>query len=510
MLSGFLLYLKSTESSGGKQWAYLTGLAAATAIGVFSKENAVVLPAVIVLYGLVFRREWNSKLLAGLLATLIPIALMFYQRSVVLSASLPKEVPFTDNPILGAGFLAGRLTAIRVLAHYLWLMIWPARLSADYSWSEIPIAHGGLADWIGLTVIVALILALVFLYRSSRGAFFLCCFGLAWMAPVSNLLFPIGTIMAERFLYIPLFGFAACIVLGAYAIARKHTPIVLCLLIAALTVRTWSRNADWKDDFSIATASVQASPGSYKTHDLLANVLYASDPAHGNIDRVIDESQKSLAILDPLPDNRNAPDPYELAGECYLYRGEYAKSIAALQRFLAVEKAEFAEFKNKLKPGGPSPKSAEQATAARQGDALTLLSMAYLRSGDRDKAMAAAQQARSLNPVNPRLYRQLSEIYATSARINAAATTLIEGAFVTGDGSLRQILLELYKRAAGPASCALIAGPRGGPALNPACPIVHANICAAEAGTIKTLMDTGQPAQAQARQKMFTQQFNCP
>ena len=47
------------------------------------------------------------------------------------------------------------------------------------------------------------------------------------------------------------------------------------MIIAALTVRTWLRNGDWKDDLTIAEASVKASPRSFKTHDLLANVLFA-------------------------------------------------------------------------------------------------------------------------------------------------------------------------------------------------------------------------------------------
>jgi hypothetical protein len=449
-----------------------------------------------------------------LLATLLPLALMFWQRFQVLAASLPKEVPFTDNPIMGAGFWPGRLTAIGVLLRYLWLMIWPARLSADYSWSEIPIAHGNFGDWVALLVVLALIPAMVFLYRRNRGVFFLVCFSIAWMAPVSNVLFPIGSIMAERFLYVPLLGMAACVVAAVYGLAGRfdkpaYAPVLLGVLALALAARTWVRNADWKDDLSIAAASVEASPGSFKTHDLLANVLYASDSAHGNIDRVIQESGKSLAILDPLPNYRSVPDPYQLAGACYLYRGDYAKSIAAFKRFLTIEKAVFGEFQQTLKPGHPSAESADHITAVRQGDVYTLLSMAYLKSGDANRAADAAGQARTLNPLSSQLYRQLAEIAIAQGRIEEAAATFIEGAFVMSDGTLRQDLVEMYRKTMGPGSCVLTTGPRG-PALNPACPTVHAHVCAAEAGTIGTLMSTGQNDQAQTRKKMFVEEFGCP
>ena len=133
LLGGFLLYLRSVETDGWQRWAWLSGLIAVTAIGVFSKENAVVLPAAIVLYEIMFRQEHRpSRVAAGLIAVLAPMALMFYQRAQVLAASLPKEVPVTDNPILRAGFWEGRLTAIDVAVD-LSLIVWPARLSADYS-----------------------------------------------------------------------------------------------------------------------------------------------------------------------------------------------------------------------------------------------------------------------------------------------------------------------------------------------------------------------------------------
>jgi tetratricopeptide (TPR) repeat protein len=244
----------------------------------------------------------------------------------------------------------------------------------------------------------------------------------------------------------------------------------------------------------------------------MANVLFASDPSHANIDRVIAESEKSLAILDPLPDSQSVPDPYELAGTCYVYRGDYRKAIAALNRFLAIEKAEFASFQRKLpREGqyaeGASLKSAERTTAVRQGDAYTWLSMAYLRSGDAVNAADAAARARALNPASPQFYRQLADIALSEGRVDEAAASYIEGAFVTSDGSLRKDLLDLYQRM-GPGSCALKPGPHG-PAINPACPMVHAHLCAAAAGTMGTLNHTDRSELAQTRKRMFVEEFGC-
>src|ERR1019366_4695885 len=57
VLSGFLIYLESTESAGWRRLAWLAGLMAVTAVGVFSKESSVVIVGVIALYELIWWKE---------------------------------------------------------------------------------------------------------------------------------------------------------------------------------------------------------------------------------------------------------------------------------------------------------------------------------------------------------------------------------------------------------------------------------------------------------------------
>ena len=518
VLGGFLMYLKSLETEGRRRLAWLAGLTVITVIGVFSKESAVILPGVIVLYELTFptrkgNPQWGRAQLTGLLATLVPVALMLWQRSRVLAGTLPMEIPFTDNPIVGADLLTGRLTALKVIARYFALIVWPANLSADYSWSQIPVVHGTPRDWIAVTAALAIGPATVFLYRWNRGAFFFFCLGLAWLAPVSNRLFPIGSIMAERFLYLPALGLIACIVPAIWIIAErtgtaKYAPALLCLLTAALAARTWVRNADWKDDMTIAEASVRTSPQSFKTHDLLANVLFASDPSHANIGRVIDESEKSRKILETLPDKLRPAHPYRFAANCYVVSRDYPRAIGALLTYIAVENAQLALLKSLTQPSAERD-SVERATEIRQSDAYLLLSAAWLTTGDSTKASDAAAHARTLDPLNPQLYRQIADVAVASGRMDDAAVALVEGAFITADQSLRQALVDLYRSAMDPKSCVLIPGARG-PAINPNCAIVHAHVCAASAYVVRTLIAAEQTDLAQARKNMFVRQFGCP
>jgi protein O-mannosyl-transferase len=55
MLSGMLMYLKSTDSAGWRKAAWLAALLVVTTVGVFSKESGVAILGVIVLYELAWR-----------------------------------------------------------------------------------------------------------------------------------------------------------------------------------------------------------------------------------------------------------------------------------------------------------------------------------------------------------------------------------------------------------------------------------------------------------------------
>ena len=431
VLSGLLMYMKSTEASGWARVFWLVGLAIVTTIGVFSKESAVAILPLIVLYEIAWweERRPHPALLYGCVATLLPIAVMLYQRSVVLAASPPAEFPFTDNPIVGTDWWTGRLTAVKVMARYLWLTIWPQQLSVDYSYNQIPLAHGAIEDWLAGLIVLAFAIGIVLLYRWNRTCFFLACFAFLNFVPASNLLFPIGSIMADRLLYLPSLGLLACLVMAIYAIARRPktavlAPIALCLIAAGFTLRTWVRNRDWQSDLSIAIADVRISPNSFKLHRFLAASLFESDPAHSNIDQVIAEQEKSLSVINSLPAKLSPPDAYRQAGYYYLVQGEhgqvenapaaYKRALQALSRCLEIDRV-----------GRPS-----SALSGGDSQAYLLLSIAYLRLGDADHAYDAVSKGQALDPLNPQMYRQLSDVLAHQRRNEEANAAFMQASAI--------------------------------------------------------------------------------
>jgi protein O-mannosyl-transferase len=485
VLSGFFCYLKSTETNGWRRGAWLSGLVVTTAVGVFSKESAVVLPGVIVLYELACGKQWRG-MLAGCLATLVPTGMMVWQRAAVLSSTLPAEYPFVDNPIAGAGFWVGRLTAIKVLACYLWLAFCPLKLSADYSYSEITLAHGSLKDWVCWLAVAGAVALSLFFWNRNRLVLFFAGFAFLNILPASNLLFPIGTIMAERLMYLPLVGLVAGVVIATDDSAGRFgfsgAALAICALVVAtgFAGRTWMRNLDWSDDRTMATAGVQTSPRSFKFHRLLAAQLLGTGSSHRDIDEAMAEADRSVAILAPLPDDLELPGPWNLAAVCHRVKGEtlsgekaraqFEETVKLALRSISVDAASRAAYDQRhgLKTTAP-------ASAA---DGYRILASAYLHLDRAPEALVAANQAQTIDPANAGVYDEIADAYFAEERGEDAAVALAEGALLTGDRNLRDELLKLYQSGLDSQGCAVVAGPRG-PALNPTCPIVLRDLCQA-------------------------------
>src|SRR5205085_6813820 len=222
----------------------------AALFGLFSTENAVILPAAMLLYDITFRarRPFSLRSVsAGYLAVASAMLTTWWLRDWVFSKLPPFEQPFVDNPLVGADFLTARLTALKVVSKYIWLLIWPQWLSWDYSYNQIPPATFG-AGLAALTAVAVLLTLVVWLYRSHPQASFFGAFFFLALMPCSNLVLIIGSIMAERFLYVPSIGFAGCLVAGVLALCQslvageahrvRMAAAALAVIVAGLGLRT--------------------------------------------------------------------------------------------------------------------------------------------------------------------------------------------------------------------------------------------------------------------------------
>lgn len=218
-----------------------------------------------------------------------------------------------------------RLTRMLSYAHlhawYLWKLVWPRWLCFDYGYNTIPVIES-IVDprniytlFAYVVVAVGLRSAILQLFGSSKAppsSLFMMsiAFGVVPFIPASNMLFPVGTVVAERLLYFPSVGF--CLLVGCvidrtlFIIAKttaqfpptntSHTvrsassfkdlfsAAQVVILVSGLLIliagcyRSQLRNADWMSEQTLFKAAVDVVPTNVKVLSNEAKNLLNPDP----------------------------------------------------------------------------------------------------------------------------------------------------------------------------------------------------------------------------------------
>lgn len=427
VLFGGWCYLRAAATMRPARTWWLVAMGASALCGVLAKESAIAIGAFVVLYDWLWRRHLIAgatlreraqlvfrELVRKRYVFLAPAAVAFIAERLVIAAHAGGVAhPFIDNPIAGAGWFAGVMTAWGVLGRFLLLFVFPLRLSSDYSFNQIRVYGSGsvwstLIPWVSLGAIVLLLWISA---RSRRrepllawGAFF----AFTAMLPASNLIVPIGSIMAERFLYLPSAGL--CVVAAwllvdvgermaawppAAAWPRHSAEFGLAaLMLLALGARTVVRNGDWRDDLTLWQSALRASPASVRAHAGFAAALLDQDQSDVTLEHAITESEAAVAIMDaaPLPVARQ--DPWVLLNLGGFYRSK-AQRIRASHDTVRAR-----EFLDK------SLGALVRARAVDSTNALIWLGLASTSLDRRDwpAARAAAQSAARLDPHDAQAY----------------------------------------------------------------------------------------------------------
>jgi len=207
------------------------------------------------------------------------------------------QFDMVDNPL---GSLSGPTlwrSAAYVHARYGWLLVCPLHLSADYSFDALPllIDHFDLRALAPLALYTALAGAVhaAAVRRHGISALALLCLPLV---PASHLVLKVGTVVAERLLYIPSLGLA--LLLGdlfRHPVSLKvrwARRLLLLLTLAAYGTRTLLRNRDWHSEEALWRATVAASPRSAKAWRGLSVV----DQKLGDLAEARLTAQRAVAI----------------------------------------------------------------------------------------------------------------------------------------------------------------------------------------------------------------------
>lgn len=441
VLGGLWLVMK-----GYRGWALL-----AFVCGLLSKEQAVVLPVLVLLHDRLFRPPFpRSQKSATLVRTVwhryggyavITVAYLLL-RFAIFGRTGADVYPVLENPLEHLKGTEWALSTVKMAGQYLWLALWPAALSVDYSYNAIPAATSlldagvlwGLAAWGGLFG-----LAVWAFNRDPRVAF---AIGITvfTFAPASNVFVPLGTPLAERVFYLPLTGLCLLVGLGWERLSlwvKAHqkgggagrtvrvmagmrvSPAIAVLaglmfaVCLGLTIRTVMRIQDWKNNHTLFRSAVQVVPGNAKAHAILGDALRKQLPAGGN-EQALAEYQAALALY---PDYLNVSAHFATNyGHTLLDLNQTDEAVVAFEKAVAA------------KP--------------RWSKLHYNLGLVYAKTGQYDKAQEQWNQALALNPVDPQIHNSLSRLAIERGRY--------EDAIAATDKALAEapeFALALYNRA---------------------------------------------------------------
>ncbi len=277
-------------------------------------------------------------------------------------------------------------TPLAVFGQAMRLLVRPWPLSWDYSyasiepvrrWSDVRLVWGAL--WLFAFAAIGHVS-----WRRGRQAFFAAGFVLVTYSIVSNTYIVIGTIFAERYLYLPSVGF--CLLIGAFvaalagwlrarparrvAVAGLTGLSVLVLGVVVLgTALTIQRSRDWRDDATLNWADLLNNPRSCRLWGAAA-----TDALNAKAyDRAIYYAEKAVEIL---PEYATA---WRIAGLAYWQSGRPDESWADLTRSFGL--------------GGIGHEQAAVAAAdisMSRGDSLTAIEI-LRRCADRNPSAAVAR-----------------------------------------------------------------------------------------------------------------------
>jgi tetratricopeptide (TPR) repeat protein len=537
VLAGLLCHIHAASAGGWRKPLWLAGLTLAVAIGIFSKESAVVVIAVMLVYDIAFASTSWGERAPGYVAMAVPLAIYFFIRAQVL-ANLPTvHVAFGDNPLVGSDFWTSRLTAVKVIGKYIGRLLWPQTLSPDYSYNQIPLFGWHSGTWedakalVAVAVCVGALLLALYFYRISRPVFFFLLLFFITLAPTANVFMIIGTIMAERFLYLPGIAFAGLLVIAVSAVSRRLPPasaaaryagpVFLAVVALAFAARTYARNFDWQNGKTLWSSAARLSPASFKAHTAYAEALNDGTPA--GLDRAIEEMDRALAILGTLPDEKNVAITYTNAGSYYRQKGDlvaiknpdgtytatpaslpwYRKALDTLLIGQRIERAANAAARREDLAAG---KDKLFDYSLYQLDAE--LGHVYVRLGDYPHALQAFERGRS-RKTDPQFFVDIAGVWRAAGEPRKAAVTLLEGLIVdTTYTRFATGLVQIYKQI-DPQGCA-VRGTGSAVNLNLECPMVHQDVCTASGNVARAYRKANQFPAAQRTVQIAVGQLGCP
>ena len=441
----FLLYLRreDSERKSTPSWLSYISVLVAYCLALLSKEQALVLPALAIVYEHLYRPDRAASQFKDKARRYLPLCLVAAAYIAFRLFVLGGFAPAIWRPTMPWSQVL--LSAIALIGSYLGKLIWPVHLIAFYVFHE----SRSILDPHVLTGLVGLIACaglFVWLWRVARPFSFALIWMAATLAPVLNPRWMPAQVFAERYLYLPSVGF--CWLIGGAvaklwresrgelplpgrAFVRQAIAVSVGVVACFYAIRTVERNRDWRSDEVLYLKTLEAQPDAQVIHTNLG-VDYSERNDWSAAERewilALGAGKPSAVTLTNLglvrmrekrySDAANLfnqaialrptyMSPYEHFAEMYAEIGRLAEADKEFQKAVSLAPLD-TNARNKyghfLLEQGRASEAHEQfarsAEADANSDAYDNLGDLDLAAGDTQKARADYQAALALNDID--------------------------------------------------------------------------------------------------------------
>ncbi|MEI6683593.1 MAG: glycosyltransferase family 39 protein [Bacteroidota bacterium] len=432
-LMGLMLSLFRFTDTNQKR--YLVAGMVCFFMALLTKEQAITFLALVPLAMWFFTGTgWKRILVVMIPFVCVAFIYALIRWAVLDVVTFAEKITIVNNALAAATSSADRFaTAMLIMGRYVLLLIFPHPLSYDYSFNQIPIVS--LANpWVIATILAFTAggVYAVARFRAKDVHSFGFFFFIITMLVVSNIFIMIGSTLGERFLLIPSIAFCLSLVFLAARVTQTdlHTVTlkkltvftgILGAILFLYSLKTITRNADWKDNLTLFEADISASPNSTRAQASLGyTYLTLSQSSEDNATKQAwyDKSkacfEKSLEIY---PGNTYALKNY---GYLEIRSGKITEADGLYLKAFRLEPQD-QEVLNNLSAIAIQREQYDSAivfmtklTAMNPGNASLLsdLGVVFQRKGMFDRAVEYQKKSLAVDPSRAATYSNLVQAYA--------------------------------------------------------------------------------------------------
>lgn len=295
------------------------------AFALLSKENALILPFLILLYHYTFKKKIKIGRLSAVLNFVegrFSIILCISSIYIILRLTVFKSlIPHEINP----GTVIQRIPGLFIaIASYIKILLFPFNLHMEYGRRLFYFSNPKAIT--GIFIVSALLLYCCKKRKESNLIFFSILWFFIALMPHANI-YPVNAYMAEHWLYLPSVGFFLILANLLCHIYKSIKPIAILSIITIIIFYshlTIKQNNYWKDPITFYARTFKYTPDSYRVCSNLSDTYLCAE----KYEEAVVVLTKSLEI-DPSSERL-----YNNLGVAYCYMGKYEEAIVMYKKAL--------------------------------------------------------------------------------------------------------------------------------------------------------------------------------